>query len=252
MSKLGKLLSGAAVLGLLAGGPALAQQQGQQQFQQSGQQQGLNRNEIQQFFSQAENNLTQAVRNGNPQQIQQWTQQHIADEATFVGLMQAYGQRSNQPKGWIVMTGDKQELLDRRQAMFNAAPELLNALQDYDLQIQVQQVTPISENVSVVETRIRESGSIGGRGMQTSQQWGSGQQQQQFGQVQYGQQYGQTAGQGTGTGTGFGAQGQGQQGGQTLSFNSNANCEHVMHRGRQGNTILIGKTTCQGEMTHSY
>lgn len=271
MSKLTKLLSGAAICGLLGVSPALAQQQGQQfgqqgqqwSQQQQGQQQGqggLGRNEVEQFLQQVENNLTQAVQQGNHQAILQWIQQHVGDEATFVGLVRAYGPRSNEPKGWAVMTGTKQDMLERRQAMFSAAPELLNSIQNYDLRIQVTGVHPISQNVSLVQTRIRESGSLGRGGMQqVGQQWGSG--QQQYGQAQYGgqqqQQFGQTAGMGAGTGgQGQGQQFQGMQGQQgqsqdQLQFSSNANCEHVMYRGQQGD-MIIGKSTCQGEVSHAF
>jgi hypothetical protein len=232
------------------------QQQGQQGQGQQGQGQGeLSQREVRSFFQQVQQTINQAVQNNNPSAIRQWTQNALADDATIMTMVEVNGE--NGAREFRTTQLEKQDILRRQQAIMSVAPELLSMIQDYSLNIRIQNVQPIAQGVAIVKTRVTESGVLGGsRG---GQQLSSG-----FGQQSW-QQDGsdQSAQQGAGGGQqGFGSRwsqaqqrqqqqgqsGQGQQQGQ-LSFNGNSDCTHLVQRSENSGNLQIGMTTCAGEMS---
>lgn len=270
MKTLNVLLASTAVCGLTLYGSAQAQQsqqqfpqqmqnmmqqmqraqgQQQQQGQQQGQQQDISQREVRSFFQQVQQTINQAVQNNNPSAIRQWTQNALADNAKIMTMVEVYGE--NGAREFRTTSLEKQDILRRQQAMMSVAPELLSLIQEYNLNVRIQNVETLAPGVALVTTRVTESGVIGGRGGaqmmsgfgqqssvedQSAQQGAGGGQQgigSRWSQVQQRQQQQSR---------------QGQQSGQ-LSFNGNADCTHLVQRNESSGNIQIGMTTCTGEMS---
>lgn len=220
------------VLGLAAGALVLGQaaiaqqyQQQEQQIQQRMQQQGQGQQglaqEVRNFIQEAENQLTQAVQQGNASQIRQWTQQNIAENATFTTLMQV-SHRSSTPSSLRAEYTDKQDMLRKQAMMFSMAPELLQLVQDYNLDVQIQNVEQIDNNAAVIRTRISELLTLGGMGQQQS-----GQQKQGRGQL------------------GAALSGAGAH----TSISGIADCKQLIYRSQDTGRLVIGMSNCRAETT---
>lgn len=74
-------------------------------------------------------------------------------------MMEVTG-NSRTAKAMRMSMTDKQDLLRRQAALMSLMPDLLNRVQNYDLNIRVLNIEPISDSAAIVKTRITESASI--------------------------------------------------------------------------------------------
>lgn len=154
------MLFGAAAAGLLlAAGHAHAQQD----------QQDLSAREVQSFFDGMEQEVVQAMRAGEYARLLDWTEDNLADGATFVLSQEIYV--GDERKGFTVTSLDKQDMLQLSRVALGIMSEIQGqAVQDYALDIQVINVDPIGPNAATAATRITESGKLALPGEEDAQQ----------------------------------------------------------------------------------
>lgn len=152
MTGLKPILAGSAALLLAAAGA-------QAQTQQTSKDQQLSEQEVEKFLGDTEQSLTQAVKSGDFGKILEWTQSRIADGATFTAGMEFYA--GDERKGFTSLTLTKDDMV----RLGGISAGILSGLQkeaieDYSLQIEMTDFTPIGPNVAMVRTEITESGRI--------------------------------------------------------------------------------------------
>lgn len=175
-------------------------------------QQDLSEQDVAAFFEEAERDLTQAVREGNYDRLVDWTQETIADGATFSFSQELY--IGDERKSFTVASLDKQDVL----RLSRMAVGVMSGMQgltvrDYTLDVEVVKVRPIGPGAAMATTRITERGTL-------AMDPASGQ-----------------AGAGPGDDSGSGPQ--------SLQVEATAGCSHVVQRGGSGGGLMIGMTVCE-------
>lgn len=198
-------LAGAMTAGLLlAAGPGQAQQS------QEGQpaRQGPSEEEISRFLDDAAKGMVEAVRQGEFERVLKWTRTHLADEATFTVTNEVYV--GDDRKAVAAVTLDKEDMIRvGRMAMGVMSGMQGRAIEDYSLDIEVQDVVPAGPDAATVATQITESGTFAPPG-------------------------GDSGGQGQAT------QGQAAQ---PIELRLTATCKHLIRR--DGESFMIGLSTCE-------
>lgn len=151
--------------------------------------------------------------------IRQWTQDTIADTAVFMVSSEVY--RDGERTVFTVANLDKQDLLELQTlALSSMTGQGGGALRDIAFEIDVVSVDPIGPNAAAVETRITESATLpapteNAAASATTQDVDA-------------------------TGSVAGAR-----------FESTSTCHHIVQTTIEGDTLQIGMTTCQSELTMS-
>lgn len=215
------LVAGAAVAAFALAGQAEAQQKQQQ----------LSEQEVQQFFQQAEQTMTRAVKKGDFAQVLDWAEKNIADEATFSASLDLVA--GEERKGFVSVTLNKDDVV-KLGGVFTGMLSGMHgdAIQDYSLQIEVTDVTPIGSDAAMVRTEITESGTLRMPQVTAAGSKGAAARQQQE-QKQAAQPSGQPP--------------RGQAGAQSAEFEAVADCTHLVRRAETGGDLMMGLTNCQGE-----
>lgn len=153
------LVSAAMAGSLLAAGHAHAQQG----------QQDLSVQEVQSFFHSMEQEVMQAMRSGEYARLLDWTENALAEGATFFLSQEIYV--GDERKGFAVTSLDKQDMLRLSRVAVGIVSEMQGqAVQDYALDIEVINVDPIGPNAATAATRITESGKLALPGEEDPQQ----------------------------------------------------------------------------------
>ncbi|MFC6487868.1 hypothetical protein [Nitratireductor sp. GCM10026969] len=205
---------------LIAGGPVQAQQA-----------QNLTEDEVRSFFDTMQQDVTEAVEAGDFERLVEWTQNRIAEEAVFSVSNEVY--RDDERKSFAVVSLDKEDMV----RLGHMAAGMLSGmqgqpLQDYSLEIQVRDVTPIGADAASVTAEFTESGTL------TMPQHGA----PDAAAVDESMQTGATGTEPQQAETGDTAA---QQQGRSVRIEANAECNHVVHRGETEDQLVIGLSTCQ-------
>lgn len=188
---------GLAVAGFLtAAGHAPAQaQEGQQ---------ALSADEVRSFFESMGEDVTQAVRSGDYETLLDWTESRIADEATFVMSQELYV--GEERKAFSVTSLDKQDMVRFGHIMMGMMSRMPNdALQDYELTVEVVEVHPIGPNAATATTRFTESGKFAMAGGEAA----------------------------------------GQSSAEPAQIEVTAECTHLLRRDEGSGDLMLGLSTCQ-------
>ncbi len=158
MTGLKPILAGSAAL-LLAAAGAQAQTQQPSQSQTPSQEQQLSEQEVQDFLDDAQESMTEAVNSGDFGKILEWTQNSIADGAVFNAGMELYA--GDERKGFTSLTLTKDDMV----RLGGISAGILSGLQrgaieDYSLEIEMTDFTPIGPNAAMVRTEIVERGRL--------------------------------------------------------------------------------------------
>lgn len=120
-------------------------------------QQDLSSQEVRGFFDGMEQEAVQAVRAGEYERLLDWTENRLAEGATFFLSQELYV--GDERKGFTVTSLDKQDMLQlSRVALGILAGMQGQAVQDYALEIEVLEIDPVGPNAATATTRITESG----------------------------------------------------------------------------------------------
>ncbi|HVL74224.1 MAG TPA: hypothetical protein VM434_20310 [Beijerinckiaceae bacterium] len=194
------IVAGTALVGLvLAAGPASAQQP-------------VSKQEVQSFFQKAQQELTQVVKAGDVDRLTKLVREYVADGATFAVSMEVMA--GDRRKAFTTVSLDKQDII-RFQRIVLTTLEMRDAIQDYELRIEVAEVNPIGADTALVRTRINDSGSLRAPADVT-------------GAIQPGGQPGT------------------QQAGQALRFERTVTCNQMLRREGQ-DRFVIGISNCEGQ-----
>jgi hypothetical protein len=245
----------AAIVLIPAGATAQTWQQRQTQMQQpSTSREGIEQ-EVRSFLKRAEESVTRAVQQGDQNALRQLTENYVADSASFSTMMEVTG-NSRTAKAMRMSMTDKQDLLRRQAALMSLMPDLLNRVQNYDLNIRVLNVEPISDSAAIVKTRITESASISS--LQFSSAFGDRDSQAFTRQGMSGSSQADQSTAATGAGGGQQASSSQQQSGSNwapgttrpVSFNGVAECTQLIRRSDTENHMVIGMSNCSAELSN--
>jgi len=241
-------------------------------------QQGLSPRDVRQFMHNAQRTLTQGIESGNMQQLRQWTQRSIANDAVFSGnrSMQAHGIT----KSISAMTFSKPDLLALESLGNGNGPGMLGIIRNYNVNIHVLNMRPVGQGAAMVRVRITQSRTLGGNNEESQSQQSGDQQSQNWqeegqlgtngmsgangalasaGSNQSGQSYagqgsaneetvGQGGGQEYGGGSGYGQQqnwsGNGSGG---VQLRTDATCDYLLERNQNGGQVQIAMGICSGK-----
>jgi hypothetical protein len=248
MKMLSTIVAGSAVSALLLSGFAFSQQQqSQQQYgQDRGQQVGGR--EARQFMSQIERDVNQMVKSGDLSRLRQWTQNNVAEHAVLNRTNAIETEGHSRIVSSITIT--KPDLLRLQRFVLSGLSDKLNNVEDYQLNIQVQNVESIGDSAAIVKSRVSERATLmmhrgeGGR-------FGQRDSEQREGQRDRERDF--TTGQGPRSDmqSGEDDEGQsrrnrptfrGQQG--NLQVDLQANCTHLVERNRDSGRLQIGMGVC--------
>jgi hypothetical protein len=230
--KLSTIVAGSAASVLLLSGSAFAQQQSQ------GQQ--LSNREVRQFVSGIERDVNQMVQSGDLSRLRPWTQSHVADHAVLnrTNLMETEGH--SRVISSVTLT--KPDLLRLQRFVLSNMSEKLNNIEDYRLDIQVQNVEPVGDSAAIVKSRVTERATV------TSRREGG-----RFSEQREGQRGEFTTGQSPKSEMQSEEEDEGmprQRGrqqtsrGQGVQLELQANCTHMIERSRDSGRLLIGMGVC--------
>jgi hypothetical protein len=227
--KLSTIVAGSAASVVVLNGISFAQQyqQGQQ----------LSGREVRQFVSGIERDVNQMVQSGDYSRLRQWTQNHVADHAILSRTNSIETEGRSRLISTVTIT--KPDLLRLQRFALSSMSDKFRNLEDFRLDIQVQNVEPIGDSAAIVRSRITERATIAARG-------GEG-----GGHAQRDRDY--TTGQGPQPETRGGedyeegqprqhGRSRGQHGG--VQIESQATCTHLLERNRDGGQLQIGMGVC--------
>lgn len=219
----------AAILGataglLLAGGAVQAQQAGR----------NLTEEQVKSFFDRTQQDVTEAVKAKNYDRLLEWTQNSIADEATFLVSNELY--QDNKRKSFVVVSLDKDDIM----RLSSIAAGLMSGMQgqpveDYSLHVEITNFTSLGPGVATVTAEYIESGTLTVQQAQTASA-DQADETLQTSSTQAQQQKGESGG-------------TQEANAQSLQIEAMAECNHIIRRGEAADQLVIGLTTCQAE-TH--
>jgi hypothetical protein len=224
--KLSTIVAGSATSVLLLSGLALAQQY------QQGQGQPLGRSEVRQFVSQIEHDVNQMVQSRDLSRLRQWTQNHVADHAVLSRTNTLETEGHSRVMSSVTIT--KPDLMRLQRLVVSGMSEKLASIEDYRLNIQVQNVEPVGDSAAIVKSRISETATLtprgeGGRIGQRDRDLTTGQAQSEAGEdFEEGQQRRRP--------------GRGQPG--SVQIELQATCTHLIERSRDAGRLQIGMGVC--------
>lgn len=231
--KLSTIVAGSAASVLLLHGFAFAQQQGQ------GQQ--LSNREVRQFVSGIERDVNQMVQSGDLSRLRPWTQSHVADHAVLNRTNTMETEGHSRVISSVTIT--KPDLMRLQRFVLSNMSEKLSNIEDYRLDIQVQNVEPVGDSAAIVKSRITERATI------TSRREGG-----RFSQQREGQRGEFTTGQSPKSemqseediDEGMPRQRGRQQTsrGQNVQLELQATCTHLIERSRDAGRLQIGMGVC--------
>jgi hypothetical protein len=230
--KLSTIVAGSAASVLLLSGLAFAQQQ---QYQQS-QGQPITNREVRQFISGIERDVNQMVQSRDLSRLRQWTQSHVADHAVLSRSNTIETEGHSRIMSSVTIT--KPDLMRLQGLVVSGMSEKLHNIDDYRLNIQVQNVEPVGDSAAIVRSRISETATItprpgeGGRIGQREHDLTTGQRPQSEAGEEYEEGQRQRGHQGS----------RGQQG--SMQIELNATCTHMVERGRDSGRLQIGMGVC--------
>lgn len=189
----------------------------------------LTEEEVQHFFDQMEQDVTKAVQAGDFRRLIEWTQDTIAEEATFSISNEVY--RGDERKSFTVALLDKEDIT----RLGRAAAGMLSAMQGqpvrgYSLEAQVTGFTLIAPDVANVTTEFAETGTLSMPGLRMTRadpdveilETGTGRQQAETGSAPVQ-----------------------ETDGRSMRIEATAECEHIVRREPAGYRLVIGLSTCQ-------
>jgi len=226
---------------LLLNGFAFAQQQTQQYQQQSQQGQQLSSREVRQFMSGVERDVNQMVQSGDLSHLRQWTQNHVADHAVLNRTNSIETEGRSRIMSSVTIT--KPDLLRLQRFVLSGMPEKLSNIEDYRLDIQVQNVEPVGDSAAIVKSRVTERATLTPRrseGGRFSQQRDQHDRDFTTGQgprpdMQADEDFDEPRQRGR-------QSSRGQQGG--LQLELQASCTHLIERNRDVGRVQIGMGVC--------
>jgi hypothetical protein len=230
--KLSTIVAGSAASVLLLSGLAYAQQQ---QYQPS-QGQPITSREVRQFASGIERDVNQMVQSHDLSRLRHWTQNHVADHAVLSRTNTIETEGHSRVMSSVTIT--KPDLMRLQRLAISGMSEKLNNVEDYRLNIQVQNVEPVGDSAAIVKSRISETATIapgqgeGGRMGQRDRDLTTGQGPQPGAGEEYEEGQRQRGRPGAG----------GQQGGMQIELN--ATCTHLVERSRDSGRLQIGMGVC--------
>jgi hypothetical protein len=239
--KLSTIVAGSAASVLLLNGLAFSQQQPsqyQQQFQQ-GQGQPISNREVRQFVSGIERDVNQMVQSGDPSRLRQWTQNHVADHAVLSRTNTIETEGHSRVMSSVTIT--KPDLIRLQRFAFSSMSERLSNIDDFRLEIQIQNVEPVGDSAAIVKSRVTERATLaprhgegGGRiGQQRERDFTTGQGPQS--DMQAGEESDEPRQRGR-------QMNRGQQGGVQVELQ--ATCTHLIERNRDAGRLQIGMGVC--------
>jgi hypothetical protein len=249
--KLSTIVAGSAASVLLLNGVAFAQQQQPQYPQQYQQGQGqLSNREVRQYVSGIEREVNQMVQSGDFSRLRQWTQNNVADHAVLNRTNSIETEGRSRIMSSVTVT--KPDLMRLQRFAFSNMSERLSNIDDFRLEIQVQNVEPVGDSAAIVKSRVTEramltprhgdgrvgqrEGGQGDRDMTTGQGPQSemrGGEDYEEGQQRRGRQMSR-----------------GQQG--SVQVELQANCTHLIERNRDSGRLQIGMGVCDATTEANY
>jgi hypothetical protein len=236
--KLSTIVAGSAASVLLLNGLAFSQQQPSQyqQFQQ-GQGQPISSREVRQFVSGIERDVNQMVQSGDLSRLRQWTQNHVADHAVLSRTNTIETEGHSRLTSSITIT--KPDLMRLQRFAFSNMSERLNNIDDFRLEIQVQNVEPVGDSAAIVKSHVTERATLASRHGEGGGRVG----QQREHDFTTGQGPQSEAGEDSDEPRQRGRQmNRGQQG--SVQIELQANCTHMIERNRDAGRLQIGMGVC--------
>ncbi|MCV0396251.1 MAG: hypothetical protein K5872_04245 [Rhizobiaceae bacterium] len=183
--------------------------------------------EVRGFFDTMQQIVTESVEAGEFDRLLDWTENHIADGATFAASNELYVGEDR--KGFGVVSLDKEDMMRfGRMALGMMSGTDDQPIENYSLQIEVSEVAPAGPDAATVKVDYVESATFavpetaGARDeLQTSSTGADAREPD-------------TGGDGTA-----------QAGKSSVEFTATANCEHLVTRGKTGGELVIGLSTCE-------
>src|SRR5258708_8996088 len=112
----------------------------------------LTADEVKNYFTQVQRDATELLQRGDVEQIAQWSERHVADDAHFKVSVQAV--HESIPKMWSVIDLDKADI-NRLQILLGQT--VIRSIQDYSLRIDVGKVVPHGVDAATVTVTWRDS-----------------------------------------------------------------------------------------------
>ncbi len=234
--KLSTTVAGSAASVLLLGGLAAAQQY-QQPYQQ-GQGQPITSREVRQFISGIEHDLNQMMQSGDLSRLRQWTQNHVADHAVFNRTNTIETEGHSRMVSSVTIT--KPDLMRLQRFVFSNMSEKLSNLEDFRLDIQVQNVEPVGDSAAIVKSRVTERATFAPRHGEGGSRFS--QQRDRDYTTGQGPQSDMRAGEDPEEHQRGRQQGRGAPG--SLQLELRATCTHLIERNREAGRLEVGMGVC--------
>lgn len=119
-------------------------------------QHGLTEQEVRAYFDQIEQEATEMVRSDEIERMVEWIEQNIAEGAEFQVSMNIL--LGEERKGFASLTLDKDDMRQMGGLMAGAFRQL--PIEDYELDIEVAEVTPVGQDAATVRATWTESFAI--------------------------------------------------------------------------------------------
>jgi hypothetical protein len=147
------ILAGSAALVLAAAGASA------QTASQGAQDHALSEQEVQNFFRDTEQTITQAMKSGDFAAVQEWAAKHVAEDAAFSPTIEFFG--GGERKGFTSLTLNKDDMMKVGGIVGGvlSGPNR-QGIEDYSLEITMTDFKHIVPNAALVKTEIRERGRL--------------------------------------------------------------------------------------------
>jgi len=193
------------------------------------QDQQLSEQEVEAFLEQTEQSMTQAVQNADFDKVLDWTENRIAEDANFSMALEIFA--GDERKGFTSLSLSKEDLVKLGGISAGVLSGMKkDAIEDYSLEIEMTDFTPIGPNAAFVQTKMTERGRIAFPPMASSPT------QDEQGASTSAQQSGAAD-----------TQPRGQAGGQAAEMEGTVQCSHIIQRSEGSQDLQMGLTNCKGE-----
>ncbi|HEU4985467.1 MAG TPA: hypothetical protein VFT89_00235 [Rhizobiaceae bacterium] len=215
------ILLGAAGV-LLAGAPLQAQEE------------TLSQEEVAGFFDNMQQTATEAVEGKTFDSLLEWTQNHLADGATLMATNEIYV--GDQRKGFGTVSLNKEDVMRfGRMAVGMMSAQGGGQLEDYSLEIEVGEVTPIGPDAATVSVDYTETATLSAP---PPQQTAAGVDTTQTASTKMEEEAAKATESSSSQTSQTGRN-------EAVEITARAHCEHVVQRAEGGGELVLGLSTCQ-------
>lgn len=192
------------------------------------QDQQLSEQEVEAFLEQTEQSMTQAVQNADFDKVLDWTENRIAEDANFSMALEIFA--GDERKGFTSLSLSKEDLVKLGGISAGVLSGMKkDAIEDYSLEIEMTDFTPIGPNAAFVQTKMTERGRIA------------------FPEKDSGETAGAPDSASSAQSSTADTRPRGQAGGQAAEMEGTVQCSHIIQRSEGSQDLQMGLTNCKGE-----